>query len=446
LHRQRLAALYSDFSHLHATNPDGYTANIEAWLKALAHASRAGLLPSSSLLSLTIDDSLLRDLETKEWGRPLALPTVIQEGIRRKQFIPVKEYMEAKESIYHNPWSLNPLHFLGWGLRQLGVLGPAGGRIKNGQFIVLQNLEDTVKEFGRRTEDKRSQTERVWTRDAFESEFRGLLGEKGLTESDFPILLRFLDRDKGLITQDSSTIKLRTAGEEKGIINEDTTIASLKSLISDLEPQIKILESRIESFTLAAKEAVVRKSKVSALAALRSKKLAETTLEKRHATLAQLEEVYSKIEQAHDQVELVRIMEGSARVLEGLNKQVGGVERVDGIVDKLREQMGEVDEVGNVIFEVGKEGVDEGEVDEEFEAMEAEERKKEEERERAAREAKEKAEAEETRKKLAELERMETEAKEKAAREQEEKEKGDKALEDSTEALQKMSLEPPTTA
>jgi charged multivesicular body protein 7 len=70
--------------------------------------------------------------------------------------------------------------------------------------------------------------------------------------------------------------------------------------------------------------------------------------------------------------------------------------------------MGAVDEVGNMIAEAGPgvAAIDEGEVDDEFEAMLADERKKEEEAERIKREAQEGKEAEETRRKLAELEKI----------------------------------------
>ena len=49
--------MYSDFRIQQATNPDGYHANILAWRQALAHATRAGLVPSqtgaNNLLILT---------------------------------------------------------------------------------------------------------------------------------------------------------------------------------------------------------------------------------------------------------------------------------------------------------------------------------------------------------------------------------------------------------
>jgi charged multivesicular body protein 7 len=117
---------------------------------------------------------------------------------------------------------------------------------------------------------------------------------------------------------------------------------------------------------------------MSALASLRSKKFAETTLIRRSEMLAQLEQVYTNIGQAADQVEIVRVMEASTVVLKGLHAEVGGAERVEQVVEELREEMSNVDEVGKIIAEVGDPSlvVDDEEVDDELEAMEREEKEK----------------------------------------------------------------------
>lgn len=331
----------------------------------------------------------------------------------------------------------------------LGVLGP-GNNLPHGEtkLVLLGNLEQAAKAFEMRTKGVRGRVEGVWSRTAFVGAFRDLLGaDTRLGDVDFDILLRFLERDKGFISYNSTTVKLRSAGEADGITQEDATVASLKTLIADLETQVKILEIRVDELSITARLAVERKNRVSALAALKSKKLAETTLGKRHATLAQLEEVFVKIGQAADQVELVRIMEASTSVLAGLNKQVGGVEKVDDVLEGLREQMGQVNEVGDVLAEQGREGVDENEVDEELEGMEKVEREKIEAIEKKEREERERKEAEETRKRLDALEevekqaRREKEATEAAGAKEDASEKG---IEESMEGLKRMSLEPTT--
>ncbi|KAM0154886.1 hypothetical protein ACHAQE_002558 [Botrytis cinerea] len=436
--RARLAALYSDFRQQQTLNPDGYQANIEAWQKALAKAARAGVMPSQGsspdLLILRADDELLRALDTNEWGRPLSLGAVVQEAMAKKELMPLGDFMNATDSIYNRSWTIKPWDIVGWGLKQIGI-SFGGDKLPGGKLVILGNVEEAAKIFAGKSGAKTGRVGRIYSKRMFKEEFCNVLGEHPLSDVDMDAFLKFLTRDKKVIACDGETIKLKAPTDSKTptITQEDTSIASLKSLIADLEIQTKLFAERVDTMERTAKEAVAKKNRVSALAALRSKKSAETTLANRHATLSQLEEVLSKIEQAADQVDLVRVMESSTKVLSSLNKEIGGVERVDDVVDQLREQMGQVDEVGDVIAEPGQSNVDETEVDNELEAMEKEERRKIEEKERLVKEEKERKEAADTKRKLEELEEVERKAREA------QKEEG---VAESTQGLRRMSLEP----
>jgi charged multivesicular body protein 7 len=160
----------------------------------------------------------------------------------------------------------------------------------------------------------------------------------------------------------------------------------MKDLISNLTEQVSRLERKIDDLNVNAKLALTNKNRISALSAIRNKKIAEHNLKQRSDTLNQLEEVYTKIEQSADQVEIVRVMQASTGVLRSLHAQMGGIERVEDVVENLREEMSKVDEVGNIINEAGP-VVDEGEIDEELEALEVKElRDREEEEAKATRE------------------------------------------------------------
>ena len=129
---------------------------------------------------------------------------------------------------------------------------------------------------------------------------------------------------------------------------------------------------RISSLSESAQKAINNKSRASALAALRSKKLGEATLSQRSETLTQLEGVYSKIEQAADQVAIVRAMEASTGVLRNLHAQVGGLDKVEDVIEGLRNEMAKVDGIGGVIEASAQldSVVDESAVDEELESLE----------------------------------------------------------------------------
>ncbi|KAI0380381.1 Snf7-domain-containing protein [Hypomontagnella monticulosa] len=411
--RVRLPALYSDFRSQRTLNPDGFAANIAAWKRGLSSAVLAGRAPSKSPtknhLVLDLDGgSLLRSLESKQFGQPLALGTVLQDAVTNGEMMPLKQFLAAKESIYHRSWSSLPWAVVSWGLRQAGIGGPTDN-IPAGQFVVLQNLEVVAKAFSEATTDRISPFERTFSKAHFQRTFAESILEnrERLSATDFDVLVKFLSRDKNVLATDGNTIKIRSSTEDTVITEEDSAIASLKELIEDLTQQTEVLTRRIDELNIAAQDAVRRKNRIAALAALKSKKLAETNLSQRHATLSQLEDVAAKIEQAADNVQLVKVMQSSTVALRNLNAKVGGADKVDEVLDNLREQMGEVDEVGNIIAEAGPAAaVDETEVDDEFEAMLAEEREKEEKAERIKQEAQEAKRAEETRRKLAELERL----------------------------------------
>ncbi len=168
------------------------------------------------------------------------------------------------------------------------------------------------------------------------------------------------------------TIKFKGPGEESlTISSHDRTIASLKSLIADVKQQIASIAMKVNSLSKNAQEAVLLKNRVSALAALRSRKAAEATLAQRLDTLSQLEGVYDKIEQAVDQVTLVRVMEASTGVLRSLHAEVDGVVSVENVMENLRDEMDKVDDIGNAI-EVAGQGdaaIDESAIDNELEAL-----------------------------------------------------------------------------
>ncbi|KAI1172678.1 hypothetical protein F4777DRAFT_495781 [Nemania sp. FL0916] len=411
--KARLPSLYSDFRSQRTLNPDGFVANVSAWKRGLANAALAGHAPSKSSarnhLTLELGDALLRSLESKQFGRPLALGTVLQEALASGEMIPLPQFQRATQSIYHRwSWGSIPWAAASWALKQVGLAGGPGDGMPRGQVVVaVHNLEVVAKAFADATTEKTAPFERIFSRTHFRRTFEtSLIPGERLSDSDFDVLVKFLSRDKGLLATDGNTIRIRDPAElETTISEEDSAIASLKELMEELARQTEVLTRRVDELNLAALDAVRRKNRVSALATLKSKKLAETNLATRHATLSQLEDVAAKIQQAADNVQLVRVMASSTSALRSLNAQVGGADRVDAVLDDLREQMGQVDEVGNVIAEVGAgaQVVDEEEVDEEFEALLAEERKKEEEAERVRNEEQE---AERKRRQLAELEKL----------------------------------------
>ncbi|KAF4436406.1 hypothetical protein F53441_13265 [Fusarium austroafricanum] len=405
--RSRLPARYSDFRSQRTLNPDGYQANISAWRQALSDLVAKGKIAhrgsNPDHFVLKLDDSLLRSLEYKEFGQPLALGTVVREAAAARDFIPLQDFENSQQSIYQRSWAGLPWSVMSWTLRHLGIVDPARGddKLPTGQYVVVKNMEAAAKELGDLMADKASRFDRVFSRSQFQKAFSAALVEgQRLTDVDLDVLLKFLSRDKEVIEYDGKTIRIKGSGEQGGVTKEDAAIASLKELTESLKHQTDLLNTRIDELSQTTKEAVAKKNRVAALAALKSKKIAESSLTTRYATLNQLEEVSAKLEQAADNIQLVNVMEASSGALASLNAQVGGAERVDAVMDRLREQSSATDEVSAILAESTGEVVDEGALDDELEAMEAQERETEEEKKKIkdaeedkAREQREAAEA-----------------------------------------------------
>ncbi|EAW19239.1 putative vacuolar sorting protein SNF7 family protein [Aspergillus fischeri NRRL 181] len=456
--KNRLPSLYSDFTLQKKTNPDGYAVNVAAWERALTRAARRGCIstspsrePSSATgtaiqsdhLILRTDDSLLRALEIPEYGRPVALGAVLDEAIRKHTMVPLQVFKASALSLQQRQWriikpgALSPWNVMTWGMKQLRgfVVGSdtpeTSARLQVRELVLVDNLKEAADRVVKQTlGGSQSKMDLIYSKERFTEEFATVLNkDSGLSSADFDVLLLYLSRDIGAIAYDGKTIRFRPSNDSpREITDQDATIASIKSLLSTMTKQVDRLESKIEELNLTAKVAVQKKNRVSALAAVRSKKLAEHNLKQRLDTLTQLEEVYSKIENAADQVEYVRVMEASTGVLRGLHTQIGGVERVEDVVEELREEMSKVDEIGNIMNEVAPE-IDETELDDELEELENRERQ-----------AVEEKEAEETRKKLAELDDLEQKAKE-AAHTAASEQSVDSAIEESIERLSHMSVE-----
>jgi charged multivesicular body protein 7 len=380
----------------------------------LNHAAVSGQLSADHSFLLHPDEAFLTGLSSPQYGRPLGLGAVIDEGIRSGQVVLTKEFLDSQRSIYSKRWAPSPWTVLQWGLRQVGFAGltgsyeAAGGKaLKSTTFALVEALEKIANEVSTiHANHNSSLTDRIITRSAFAAELSTLRGHP-IPHSDLQVLLRFLARDKQILSYDAQTIKFTSPSHPipTPITEQDTTIASLSSLITTLDSQCANLTTRIATLTSKAHTAISTHppNRASALAALRSRAFATQTLTARSATLAQLQETLAAIESAADNLEIVLAMEASASVLKSLNQQVGGAEKVADIVHQLRVEMEKVDEVAQVVNEPlnAAQGLDEGDVEDELEAMERDEARK----RAAAEEEREAAEAEKTRRTLEEVER-----------------------------------------
>ncbi|KAG6042287.1 hypothetical protein E4U41_000031 [Claviceps citrina] len=259
-----------------------------------------------------------------------------------------------------------------WTFEKLGIMNRDSGEdvLPRGRYVLTSNVDAVCQAFQAQAAGKVTRFDRVFTKLHFRTSFAnqlvpGLL----LSEEDVEVLLLSLSRDRHLIDYDGAIVRIRDASDECTITQEDAAAASIKELIANIKHQTDILNNRLVQLQDDAKSALQKNNRIAALAALKSKKLAETSLSRRYATLNQLEDVAAKMEQASDQVQLVKILNSSATALKSLNSRVGGSAPVEELMDQIREQMCETDEVAAILSETTTEHVDEAELDEELAAL-----------------------------------------------------------------------------
>lgn len=174
-----------------------------------------------------------------------------------------------------------------------------------------------------------------------------------LSREDMEILLRFLERDKAVISRSSDIIKFipptLSSSSDRAVSETDLAIAQLKSTLTQLSSQNTQLSSRIDALTLQIQQSVAKQQKKMALSAMKSRKLVDQQLDQRTSSFHNLEQILLKIDESANTVGVLKAMEGGSKALAEIMRQVGGIERVDRVLDEVQEQMAVNDEIGQVI-------------------------------------------------------------------------------------------------
>ncbi|QUC15899.1 uncharacterized protein UV8b_00140 [Ustilaginoidea virens] len=374
--RARLPALYADFRPQKTVNPDGYDANVIAWQGALSLLSLNGLLSGhgseSSILILSVDASLRRVLESKEFGQPLALGDVIRQATSRRELVPVGHFSDSASKTHSSKISSLTWGAAEWALKQLGIASGASSEdnLPSGRYVIMRNIELARQALERHVADRITRFDRVFTTVHFKSIFAPqLVPGQRLSDQDIDVLLTYLARDKHLIDYNGVVVRIRNASDNSAISDDDVAVASIKELMSNLRHQADVLTKRVEDLHREAKDALERKNRITAMAVIKSRRLAENCLAKRYTVLHQLEDVAARIEQASDHVEFLKVIKSSALALRNLNTQIGNPDHVHEVMDHIREQMSETDEVGAILAESVGEPIDDSEIDKELAAL-----------------------------------------------------------------------------
>ncbi|KAF6763991.1 hypothetical protein DFP72DRAFT_956150 [Ephemerocybe angulata] len=380
----RLQALYSDFSRQKTSNPASYQANVEWWRKALEtivssgfqdeHGSVYGKKQGSgkSRLVLHANATLLDQVKIPRVGKPLALGAVLSELHASHSFYPLAEFTSLKSSIY-STHSL-PIRIasyvvgkpLWWALEQMGIVGEEGilgsstrdhkGTAWHGDYVIIAlaaKAAETIQEMQR--DIVAGPADSLYSFESFRKTFGVSLDTSGapLSELDAKVLLKFMERDRGVLVYDNDVIKFvdeDAPAEDRIVTPVDRGILELKSAVQNMHTQVNSLQEKIDQCTRQASEALQKERKPLALSYIRSRKTLQEVLSKRLGSLATLESTLVTVETAAGDVEIMKSYESSTATLKSILSHPSlQRENVDKTMEALAEANADAREIDDAV-------------------------------------------------------------------------------------------------
>ncbi|KAJ2913218.1 hypothetical protein MD484_g7193, partial [Candolleomyces efflorescens] len=221
--------------------------------------------------------------------------------------------------------------------------------------------------------------DRLYSFDSFRRTFATALGRSdgvAIEEQDAKVLLKFLERDRGVLVYDKEVIKFvdeDDAMEERSITSVDRGILELKTAVHCMHLQIDSVQEKIDQCREKATAALKKDRKSLALSYLRSRKQLQEVLARRLGSLATLESTLITVEAAAGDVEIMKSYESSTATLKAILSHPSlQRENVDKTMDALAEANADAREIddavrigGDVAIGVG-ESVDEADIESEW--------------------------------------------------------------------------------
>ncbi|KAF8583189.1 hypothetical protein K439DRAFT_1647301 [Ramaria rubella] len=318
------------------------SSNVDWWRRTLLQVLSTAAQPSSpDVLVLHADTALLDRLRCDGLGvgKPLGIGSVLTELSSSGIVIPLKTFNTSTQSIYYTG-SL-PLRIasyvvgrpLWWALEQLSIVGDGESRESEekrwkrvqGDYVVVPLLEqaaDAVLEY-HRSEPQLSLTDSLHSVDTFRAEFASkALPGVVLSISDIKVLIKYLERDKGVIVTSKEVIKfIDEEADEEGarvVTQLDHGVLEMKLAVDRLQDQIDDIHCQIEDRATKITEQLRRKRKEMAMSYLRSRKQLEDLLSKRLRSLETIQSTLLQIESAAGDIAIMKAYETSTMTLRSL--------------------------------------------------------------------------------------------------------------------------------
>ncbi|KAJ3862385.1 Snf7-domain-containing protein [Lentinula novae-zelandiae] len=353
--RYRLQSLYSDFSEQKRSNPASYQANVDWWRRTLETYVSEGFHGSNRLV-LKAGQQLVDNFRVEGVGKPICFHAVLVSVQFLPTLLPLTTFISLATSLYSSKsrsyLTVIPSLFLSyvvakplwWALEQVGVvgedslassvsstfssIGSATSKTNTqwyGDYVLLHLVERAGNEILESQRLKNTgPSDALYTFDSFRTEFAEcVIGSDSkdkmtMSELDMKVILRYLERDKGVVMVENGVVKFIEDDAEAEISGVDRGILELKTAVANLHAQIEGLQKKIDVCAQKAGEALKLKRKSIALSYLRSKKQLDDLLIKRLGALSNLEGTLIQVEGAAGDIEILNSYRASTATLRSI--------------------------------------------------------------------------------------------------------------------------------
>ncbi|WFD01045.1 hypothetical protein MYAM1_003805 [Malassezia yamatoensis] len=378
-----LVTLYAELSGQSVTNANAFRAKIDWWTRTLDKVTWQGL--TSDRLILALDEAFLSELAIPSVGRPMCLGVVMTDMMERQLAMSSEAFFDRSKPITHTKatWSKIAWSWIGqpawqiasgW-IRENDSIGDEEvWRRVRGNYVLLDNVEKAAELFHKQVFSKICRDmDTIFSREEIMERLKSFHDEKGnsmhFTTNDCKVLLRYLERDRGVLVTDGHLYKVVISGKPAKINPIDHDMYAVRSMHDKLSTQIDQLEKRIAQTQDQILQALrTKQPEYRAKAYLRTRKQLEDLLEKRTMAWENISATLLKIEQAEGDAEIMHTYETSVTTLRKLLADPAlQPERIATTMDDLAEVVQQNDETHAAIGPVND--IDEDEIAKELEQL-----------------------------------------------------------------------------
>lgn len=304
----RLVSLYADWRLLKVTNPEGYEANMDAWVGFLA-----GGYVDGRRVCVVDGRRAARDLACPGHGRPV-LDEVVARLVESGQWVERGAFMGRATSVYRRGvWD----RVAGWWrLSRMDTV-----------YVAVAGMAKAVQE----------EVVPEATKHGFCSGLYVVFLVEQLREwtGQAEEMMVYLQRDANIGSVGRGVVKIhlgRTVGCDLEAVEAPTdtevSIVELYALVRGLEASVARAASRVAVSVGKARGALGEGDRLQAMVWLRVRRRQAQELERAERVLHQALDVVAAVENSATAVEVAKVMQGATKVLRAANHEAGLLQEV----------------------------------------------------------------------------------------------------------------------